>query len=260
MRFTAFMQLENCTPGKGPTNHLVSACSWSISNLKAHTARILSPYLRRIASAPGVRAALHTSTTAYKPTEAIVSYSASTMHTMRPTLDVQRRGAEGLHIARRQPVTATRAAPYPAHRRPRPARAAPAPGGAPSGTPPPAPAARPEAAAGPAAAVGEAPALAARRCEPCEAAKEAEAAMGLASAFDAAAAARYLAHLHLGWRVVEDGAGRLRVRRRVRTKNFLKVRGRGDARARACVRACSCVFRHDRTWLVSMRGDAAWSL
>jgi hypothetical protein len=74
-----------------------------------------------------------------------------------------------------------------------------------------------------AAAPAAASALASRRCEPCEAARDAEAAMGLQAAFDPQTAGRYLAHLQPGWRVVEDAEGRLRVRRRYRTKNFVKV-------------------------------------
>ncbi|GBF90186.1 hypothetical protein Rsub_03319 [Raphidocelis subcapitata] len=64
--------------------------------------------------------------------------------------------------------------------------------------------------------------LAARRCEPCEKADGAEAAMGFSTAFDRASAERYLSHLGPGWRLIEDGRGRLRMRQRYRTKNFVK--------------------------------------
>ncbi|KAI8476476.1 MAG: transcriptional coactivator/pterin dehydratase [Monoraphidium minutum] len=46
--------------------------------------------------------------------------------------------------------------------------------------------------------------------------------MGLRSAFDAATAERYLSHLEPAWKVIQDDAGRLRIRRRYRTKNFMK--------------------------------------
>jgi len=65
--------------------------------------------------------------------------------------------------------------------------------------------------------------LAAKRCEPCEAARDAETAMGLHAAFDMRTAHDYLAHLQPGWRVVEDDKRQLRIRRRFRTKNFVKV-------------------------------------
>jgi hypothetical protein len=51
--------------------------------------------------------------------------------------------------------------------------------------------------------------------------------MGLRAAFDRSDAERYLAHLQPGWRLAEDEQARLRVRRRLRTKNFVKARPEG---------------------------------
>lgn len=62
------------------------------------------------------------------------------------------------------------------------------------------------------------------------------------SAFDRPSAERYLAHLQPGWRLVSDDKGRLRVRRRFRTKNFVKVRRKGFKFEQAQFTASSAPF------------------
>lgn len=86
--------------------------------------------------------------------------------------------------------------------------------------------------------------LATKRCEPCEAAKDAEAAMGLNSAMDVPTAQRYMAHLQEGWRLFEDDQGHLRIQRRYRTKNFIKVSSQaGPGKLLTVVRAGSVCSR-----------------
>ncbi|KIY93015.1 hypothetical protein MNEG_14946, partial [Monoraphidium neglectum] len=120
----------------------------------------------------------------------------------------------------------SRGAGAPAIRPPPAQRCAPAPPRAETpSAPPPAPAPAPAPAPTTGAAAGQA--LSSKRCEPCEASADAEAAMGLRAAFDRSDAERYLAHLQPGWRLAEDEQARLRVRRRLRTKNFVKARPEG---------------------------------
>eukprot|EP00877_Chromochloris_zofingiensis_P015185 jgi/Chrzof1/9920/Cz04g20250.t1 len=63
--------------------------------------------------------------------------------------------------------------------------------------------------------------LAQKKCEPCEQAQDALGSMGMSMAFDRKTAEEYLSKVD-NWKLFEDELRQLRIRKKWRTKNFLK--------------------------------------